>query len=165
MANTVIVGTGIIGLSTAYYLSQRQPGSSIHLVDASTELFSSASGYAGGFLARNWYPDTANGLAELSYEEHERLANEFDGRSKWAYFKSITVNYDPKAKRREGDAKDWLLEGTSRAGLVETRRDPGHGEVPPWLRRVEGDAVDVVDGDGGTAIVFVFHHANSKNSR
>ena len=153
MSNTVILGSGIIGLSTAYYLSQRQPGSSIHLVDSSPELFASASGYAGGFLARDWYPPLLKELAELSYDEHEKLANEFGGSEKWAYAKSVTVNYDPKAKKRHGDAKDWLLEGTSRAGLVEERKDPEDGEIPSWLRRVEGDGVDVVDADGGTAVV------------
>lgn len=51
--STVILGAGIIGVSTAYYLAQADPSlaSSIHLVDSSPELFASASGKAGGFLA------------------------------------------------------------------------------------------------------------------
>lgn len=51
--DTVILGAGIIGLSTAYFLSQtgRTDPRSIHLVDASEELFHCASGFAGGFLA------------------------------------------------------------------------------------------------------------------
>jgi glycine/D-amino acid oxidase-like deaminating enzyme len=53
-SGTVIIGAGIIGCSTAYYLSQssRTQASTIHLVDASPELFTRvASGLAGGFLA------------------------------------------------------------------------------------------------------------------
>ena len=51
--DTVIVGAGIVGLSTAYYLSRsgKTRPESIHLVDASAELFHCASGFAGGFLA------------------------------------------------------------------------------------------------------------------
>jgi glycine/D-amino acid oxidase-like deaminating enzyme len=50
---TVILGSGIIGLSTAYYLSESgiTDPKSICLVDASPELFRCASGLAGGFLA------------------------------------------------------------------------------------------------------------------
>lgn len=52
---TVIIGAGIIGLSTAYYLSRsgRTNAESIHLVDSSKELFHCASGFAGGFLAKD----------------------------------------------------------------------------------------------------------------
>jgi glycine/D-amino acid oxidase-like deaminating enzyme len=52
-ATTVILGSGIIGLSTAYYLSEsgNTDPKKIHLIDASPELFHCASGLAGGFLA------------------------------------------------------------------------------------------------------------------
>jgi glycine/D-amino acid oxidase-like deaminating enzyme len=51
--NTVIIGSGIIGLCTAYFLSEsgNAEPESIYLVDASSELFRCASGFAGGFLA------------------------------------------------------------------------------------------------------------------
>jgi len=51
--STVIVGAGIIGCATAYYLSQsgNTKPDTIHLVEASPELFASASGKSGGFLA------------------------------------------------------------------------------------------------------------------
>ena len=53
MSNTVILGSGIIGVSTAYYLSEstNTPPESIHLVDPIAELFHCASGFAGGYLA------------------------------------------------------------------------------------------------------------------
>lgn len=53
---TVIIGSGIIGLSTAYYLSSSESESkphNIHLVESSPELFRCSSGFAGGFLAEN----------------------------------------------------------------------------------------------------------------
>lgn len=53
--DTVILGAGIIGLSTAYYLSRsgKTRPESIHVVDSSAELFHCASGFAGGFLAKD----------------------------------------------------------------------------------------------------------------
>jgi glycine/D-amino acid oxidase-like deaminating enzyme len=53
MSNTVILGSGIIGVSTAYYLSQSSntPPDSIHLVDPIAEFFHCASGFAGEYLA------------------------------------------------------------------------------------------------------------------
>lgn len=50
---TVILGCGIIGLSTAYYLSEsgNTEPSSICIVDSSADLFHCASGFAGGYLA------------------------------------------------------------------------------------------------------------------
>jgi glycine/D-amino acid oxidase-like deaminating enzyme len=52
MGDTVIIGAGIIGLSTAFYLSEHSKRK-IHLVDSTNELFKCASGLAGGFLASN----------------------------------------------------------------------------------------------------------------
>ena len=51
--NTVILGCGIIGLCTAYYLTEsgNTVPNSIHLVDSSPELFQCASGLAAGFLS------------------------------------------------------------------------------------------------------------------
>jgi glycine/D-amino acid oxidase-like deaminating enzyme len=51
--STVIVGAGIIGCATAYHLatSGNTKPDTIHLVEASSELFASASGKAAGFVA------------------------------------------------------------------------------------------------------------------
>lgn len=51
--STVIVGAGIIGCATAYYLanSGNTRPDTIHLIEASPELFASASGRAAGFVA------------------------------------------------------------------------------------------------------------------
>lgn len=51
--STVIVGAGIVGCATAYYLasSGNTKPDNIHLVEASPEFFTSASGRAAGFVA------------------------------------------------------------------------------------------------------------------
>lgn len=154
MANTVILGSGVIGLSSAYYLLQHQSGDSIHLIDSANELFASASGFAGGFLAKDWFRPELMPLAELSFEEHRKLAEEENGRERWGYAKSVTVSYEPNGPLMNGKrGEDWLLEGTSRAELVDTRREHQDGEIPGWLRRVDGDSVSVIDDGSGTAIV------------
>lgn len=121
--DTIILGAGIIGLSTAYYLAKHQPPSTIHLVEPSPELFASASGYAGGFLARDWFGPGSASLGALSFDEHKRLAEAHDGAAKWGYQRSTAVSYTAgsqgKNKKEEEEestrGEDWLLSGTSRA--------------------------------------------------
>ncbi|KAF4982326.1 hypothetical protein FZEAL_2025 [Fusarium zealandicum] len=154
MASTVIVGSGIIGIATAFYLADHQRGSTIHLVDSSSQLYASASGYAGGFIARDWFSPQLASLGALSFAEHEKLAELYNGRENWAYAKSVTVNYEPPKRRvdtRGGD--DWLAEGTSRTDLVTERGEVKDRSVPPWLRRVEGDTISAVDDGQGTAVL------------
>ena len=51
---TVIISGGIIGTAVAFYLSQSSDNpSSIHVTESAPRLFASASGYAGGFLAKD----------------------------------------------------------------------------------------------------------------
>lgn len=155
MSKTVIIGTGIIGLSTAFYLSQKQPGSSIHLIDSSPELFASASGFAGGFLARDWFqPDLAS-LGELSFDEHEKLAEKYNGSQRWGYTKTTSVAYQPGRDAMTGrGGKDWLEEGRSRAEAVEDwDEENDDGATPPWIKRRKGDSLSIIDADGNTAIV------------
>ncbi|KAL0468650.1 FAD dependent oxidoreductase [Neurospora intermedia] len=168
-AGTVILGAGIIGVSTAYYLSlsssrpsSPSPPSEIHLVDPSPSLFWSASGFAGGFLARNWFAAEVSSLGALSFAEHARLASAHDGRRNWSYAPSTSLGYSAvavdKGVNKRGD--DWLRSGTSRAEAalgdnkekvpvvsVEDLKE----KTPTWLRRREGDDVEVIGGEGDTA--------------
>lgn len=67
--NIVVVGGGIVGVCTAYFLAispHRPKGSSITLVEANA-VACAASGNAGGFLARDWHPtETASELTFLT---------------------------------------------------------------------------------------------------
>ncbi|KAF3768712.1 hypothetical protein M406DRAFT_45171 [Cryphonectria parasitica EP155] len=156
---TTILGAGIIGLSTAYYLARHQPPSTIHLVESCPELFASASGYAGGFLARDWFGPGSAPLAALSFDEHRRLAKAHNGAARWSYRSSTAVSYTPasEGKARKGPrGEDWLRTGASRAD--ETQEGGQKKKVqenvvvaPPWLRREEGDEVNVIGGGANTA--------------
>ena len=107
MPDTVVLGAGIIGLSTAYYLAKLSKESgiehTIHLVEPCPQLFSSASGKAGGFLAKDWFNPTMAPLGELSFRLHQELAEQHNGRAKWGYSPSISYSLDRDASLR-GDS-------------------------------------------------------------
>ncbi|KAK7962452.1 fad dependent oxidoreductase superfamily protein [Apiospora aurea] len=148
MSATVILGAGIIGTSTAYYLAKHQPPSSIHLVEVSPELFASASGYAGGFLAKNWYSPASAELGALSFEEHRKLAEKDNGAEKWGYAQSTSISLSPPTT--SGKKVDvWCRDGASRAEAASG--NPSKGAAPPWLRRADGDAVEVISDEGTVA--------------
>lgn len=132
MDSTFILGSGIIGIATAYYLSDHQPPSSIHVVEPCPELFASASGFAGGFLAKDWFAPESASLGELSFEQHRKLADENDGRARWGYSASSSFSHTPKT-------------GTTGAKL-------GHGDLkaddgPRWLRREQGDDAQLLSDE------------------
>ncbi|KAI0173610.1 FAD dependent oxidoreductase [Hypoxylon sp. FL1284] len=150
MSTTVILGAGIIGTSTAYYLSKHQPASSIHLVEPSPELFASASGYAGGFLAKDWFSAASAELGALSFEEHRRLAEKDDGARAWGYAPSTSVSLSP-ATKSQNRVDVWCRDGASRAEAASGY--PSAGAAPPWLSRAEGDTVEVISDEGTVAQV------------
>ncbi|OBT64314.1 hypothetical protein VE03_06807 [Pseudogymnoascus sp. 23342-1-I1] len=81
----VIVGGGIIGCTTAYYLTKHpsfDPSRhSITLLEA-TRIGGGASGKAGGLLAQWAYPAS---IVPLSFDLHSQLAEAHDGVRKWGY--------------------------------------------------------------------------------
>lgn len=84
MHDVVIIGAGIVGCSTAYYLRQIGGGAlSITIVDK-VGLAAAASGRAGGFLARDCRaaPEGAEApLARHSFALHAELARQFGAAS------------------------------------------------------------------------------------
>ncbi|KAK5104469.1 hypothetical protein LTS08_002358 [Lithohypha guttulata] len=83
--NIVIIGGGIIGSSTAYFLTRHplyNPARhKITLLEA-TSIASAASGKAGGLLALWAYPKS---LVPLSFRLHKELADEHGGKDRWGY--------------------------------------------------------------------------------
>ncbi|KAL6719688.1 hypothetical protein ACLMJK_001609 [Lecanora helva] len=81
----VIIGGGIIGCTSAYFLT-RHPSydpakHKITLLEAS-KIAGGASGKAGGLLGLWAYPSN---IVPLSYRLHAELAAEHDGGSRWGY--------------------------------------------------------------------------------
>jgi len=152
-SNTVILGAGIIGSATAYYLSSsgQTPPNSIHIVEASPKLFASASGHAGGFLAQDWYGPATASLGALSFDLHKQLAAEHNGRENWGYSSSTgTSMTEGPSNGKRGD--DWLRDGGSRAEQSGTHEFTD-GVGPAWLTRRKGSRVEVISADDSTAQV------------
>ncbi|KAF7910143.1 hypothetical protein BELL_0192g00120 [Botrytis elliptica] len=83
--NIVIIGGGIIGVSTAYWLTQhRLYDPSIHIITIleATEIAGGSSGKAGSLLA-SWA--TPSCLAPLSFKLHMELAEMYKGSLCWGY--------------------------------------------------------------------------------
>ena len=149
---TVIIGSGIIGTSTAYYLSQSSKDA-IHLIDSSPHLFASASGYAAGFLASDWFSQATASLGKLSFDLHRKLADENNGYERWGYCPSTATSLaetvDNGGEEEDG-GQDWIAQGVSRAVAAKRIADPERdGARPVWLAKKWRP--EVIDHGVGTA--------------
>jgi glycine/D-amino acid oxidase-like deaminating enzyme len=158
----VILGAGIIGLSTAYYLSQppspskEEEGSriqvnpaNIHIFDPTPSLFSSASGKAAGFLASDWFSSRPMlALGALSLTEHRLLAEAHQGRERWGYVSGRAIGYTPDGvEMDEAKGDDWLWEGGSRSGVAPSAEgEEKEGYRPAWLNPGKTEDLSAVDG-------------------
>ena len=159
--STVIVGAGIIGCATAYYLSTsgKTDPKSIHLVEASPELFASASGKAGGFCTSDWFGPPTASLGALSFRLHQELADKHDGYKNWGYCRSTASSFmeGPQSARAfEGSgSEDWLSQGGSRAQEAGVHAISDEDGAPSWLTRGRGSQSEVIGEVGGVAQVYV----------
>ncbi|EAW12231.1 NAD(P)/FAD-dependent oxidoreductase [Aspergillus clavatus NRRL 1] len=151
--SSVILGGGIIGSSIAYYLSQNQPSDEIHVVEASSQLFSAASGYAAGFLAKDWFAPALAPLAALSFDLHESLAAEHGGDKKWGYMKGTALSLDVSDGKKKGGARgdDWLRAGTSRAETAAGSKSPIYHEAPGWMTKQKKGVFEKISEDDTVA--------------
>ncbi|CAB4256318.1 similar to Saccharomyces cerevisiae YHR009C TDA3 Putative oxidoreductase involved in late endosome to Golgi transport [Maudiozyma barnettii] len=89
-----IIGAGIIGCCTAYYLTRHPKFSpeKYHItIYESNEVACAASGKAGGLLA-NWaFPSQ---LGALSFDMHKELAEKYDGGKNWDYRVLDTISLE-----------------------------------------------------------------------
>jgi glycine/D-amino acid oxidase-like deaminating enzyme len=154
---TVIIGGGIIGTSIAYYLSEVSDNpSTIHIVESTSRLFSSASGYAAGFLAKDWFSSAAAELGTLSFELHGKLASEHNGSERWGYAPSTALSLAIQEGVGVGTGargEDWLLNGTSRAEVSAGKDLANDDGSPAWLTRQKGGSLDAISSEDGCAQV------------
>lgn len=153
--STVILGGGIIGSSIAYYLSIGQSTDEIHVIEFSSQLFSAASGYAAGFLAKDWFAPSLAPLGALSFDLHDALAAENGGTEKWGYMKgtALSLGVSTGGLRNGPRGDDWLRAGTSRAETAAKSSEPNIAEAPTWLTKQRGATVEKISDDDTTAVV------------
>lgn len=139
--NIVIIGGGIIGSTTAYYLTRHpkyNPAQhKITLLEA-TSIASAASGKAGGLLALWAYPKS---LVPLSFGLHKQLADEHGGKERWGYrpvgvgaieLEGRKVGKDSiRAATKEGDKKpiSTTHKGDEALPVGEADANGGAGDV------------------------------------
>ena len=73
--NIVIIGGGIAGTSTAYFLStsaSRSPDTKITLVEG-VKIAAAASGFSGGFLAKDWHGSATASELDEGQDGHKWL--------------------------------------------------------------------------------------------
>lgn len=135
-SSIVIIGAGVIGVSTAYYLSQHpsfDPSKTSITVLENCSVAAGASGKAGGLLALDWHSAATTPLAALSYKLHADLAAQHDGAANWGYRRLNTLSAQTNSRKKESNRRrsnfatgdiDWLdhdvVERTSVLGTTET---------------------------------------------
>lgn len=130
----VIVGAGIMGVSTAYYIQNHKKYANEKIVIIeSGSVACSASGKAGGFLARDWHSTETESLGKLSFDEHERLALEFGGAQNWGYRKLTTLSVEANANRKLGSdgSLDWMDLVWNQSSVIGTTSTTA--QVHPFL--------------------------------
>ncbi|KAJ8094381.1 hypothetical protein AAF712_005754 [Marasmius tenuissimus] len=164
----VIIGGGIIGCSTAYYLSRHPSFSStttIKVIEASTHgVAQGASGKAGGLVAKWAYPPE---LVKVSFPEHLKLAKEHNGKERWGFRFTQCGSWEgtghsskvQNGKRAEKSLEKTLglEEGTkSSAGNSKSRRSKGLPEDLLWVEEHLTEEYAPMAPDGHTAQVHPY---------
>ncbi|KAL9060754.1 MAG: hypothetical protein Q9162_000458 [Coniocarpon cinnabarinum] len=169
----VIIGGGIIGSTTAYFLTHHPHfNSSIHritLLEAST-IAGGASGKAGGLLALWAYPSQ---LVPLSYKLHAELAAKYDGARRWGYRPIHCGQLDAKgrakpknsAKGESGERKkaDVDLEKTRHAALGKLRA-AGLPKDLDWVAPDSAESYSEMGSPDTTAQVHPYHFTKAMAS-
>ncbi|KAL0946231.1 hypothetical protein HGRIS_012490 [Hohenbuehelia grisea] len=165
----VIIGGGIIGCTTAYYIT-RHPSfdpstTTVRVVEASKHgVAQGASGKAGGLVAKWAYPKE---LVDISYPEHVKLAEEHNGTERWGWRfvgcgswegHGELINADANAGAEAVDRKS--LEKT--AGLPDgsafstSRRSKGLPDDLNWVKEELTEGYSPMAPPGDTAQVHPY---------
>jgi glycine/D-amino acid oxidase-like deaminating enzyme len=105
----LICGGGVIGASTAYFLSRR--GVKTTVIER-TGIACAASGKSGGFLARDWCDGTPlQSLARHSFDLHAELADRLSG--DWGYRRLTTYGGYAPLRRRGAQVPGWLSQNVA----------------------------------------------------
>lgn len=101
-----ILGGGIIGCTTAFYLTKHtkfDPEKHQITIIESNDIACAASGKAGGLLASWAFPTK---LSELSFKLHQDLAQLYQGDINWDYRHVNTVNLDIDLTNDENESEN-----------------------------------------------------------
>ncbi|KAJ6134127.1 FAD dependent oxidoreductase [Penicillium sp. IBT 18751x] len=160
----VIIGGGIIGCCSAYYLT-RHPSfdpsrHKITLLEAS-DIAGGASGKAGGLLAQWAYPSN---IVDLSFALHAELAKEHDGKNRWGYRETncgqVVVKGRAMTEKTEKKEGGESLQKRSTAAISKLKS----AKIPQDLDWIQPDllrAYESMSGPGETAQVHPYLFTSS----
>ena len=98
-----------------------------------------ASGYAGGFLARDWFGGSMAALGALSFDLHAQLALKHEGETTWGYRRMDSVGARARMRKPESaqapkPPPDPLL---SHSRVHPAPIDRAESSISAWLDRTE----------------------------
>jgi glycine/D-amino acid oxidase-like deaminating enzyme len=167
--NIVIIGGGIIGCTTAYYLS-RHPSYSpsttnITVLEASAHgVAQGASGKAGGLIAKWAYPRE---LVDISFPEHVKLANEHNGKERWGWRfvncgswegrgEDLTHNITGVGTGRKRKSLEKMAGLETSPEIVSRREHSGHPDDLNWVKEHLAESFSPMSAPDGTAQVHPY---------
>lgn len=114
--SVVIVGGGIMGVSTAYYLSKRKVDT---LIIEKEQLGSAASGRAGGFLAKDWCShNEMDVLAQNGFDLHMKLADEFGSACDYRRVNTYSISLSPGKSSGSSNSPSWVNAKVKHCSLI-----------------------------------------------
>ena len=162
----VIIGGGIIGCTTAYYITRHprfEAGLTSVVVLEASSVAGGASGKAGGLVAKWAYPKE---LVDITFAEHEKLAKEHDGATRWGFRYTGCGQWTGRGEDLKDvgemtakvslEKKDGLISGAKSA-----TRDTEMPADLDWVKEELTDAYEPMAGDGETAQVHPYQFTTS----
>ncbi|KAL1660090.1 FAD dependent oxidoreductase [Schizophyllum commune] len=118
----VIIGGGIVGCTTAYYIAHHpsfSPGTDkLTVLEASKHgVAQGASGKAGGLVARWAYPKE---IVNVSFEEHVKLAEQHNGKDRWGWRFVNCGSWEGRGDTDALDSGSGVGQGGKRKSLEKT---------------------------------------------
>ncbi|PPR03379.1 hypothetical protein CVT24_012504 [Panaeolus cyanescens] len=176
----VIVGGGIIGCTTAYYLAHHPSfdisgGDKITLIEASKNgCAQGASGKAGGLVARWAYPKE---IVNVSFDEHVNLAEKHNGKDRWGWRYVNCGSWEGRGEvireqgqgaesgaQEEAERRNKSLEkelGLPGGKKPVKKRENGIPSDLSWIKDELTDSYSPMAGERGTAQVHPFYFTTS----
>ncbi|KAF8128584.1 FAD dependent oxidoreductase [Boletus edulis] len=154
--NIVVIGGGIIGCTSAYYLTRHRSYSpsttSVTVLEASTHgVAQGASGKAGGLVAKWAYPSE---LVDISFPEHIRLANEHNGKERWGWRFANCGSWEGRGETLTHRGTGGSLDTSP--GVVSPRDESVHPDDLNWVKKHLTESYSPMSAPDGTAQVHPY---------
>ncbi|KAK6202435.1 oxidoreductase [Scheffersomyces amazonensis] len=123
----IIVGAGIMGVCTAYYLVTHpkfDPEKYHITIIESKRVASGASGKAGGLLALWAFPAQ---IVPLSFDLHQKLSDQYNGVEEWGYRRLTTVSLEGDLSHLDDEEDD---EDEEEEDEASSSNNDGSSQVP-----------------------------------